>query len=150
MQIRELMNPIVVTIAPEESAALAARLLSRHNLGALPVCGSDGGLRGIVTDRDIIIRCVAASEDPAKVPVRDIMTRDVETIAPSDDLAEAARRMARQQVRRLPVTEGCKVVGMVSLGDLARCHACDMEAAAALSEISKNVKPRPSDPEPSL
>jgi len=141
MQIQELMNPAVVTIAPEESAALAARLLSRHNLGALPVCGSDGGLRGIVTDRDIVIRCVAASEDPARVPVRDIMTRDVETIAPTEDAAEAARRMARQQVRRLPVVDGRRLVGMVSLGDLARCRACDTEAAAALAEISQNVKP---------
>ena len=56
MQVRDLMNPIVVSITPEESAALAARLLSRHNLGALPVCGGDGGLRGIVTDRDIVTR----------------------------------------------------------------------------------------------
>lgn len=148
MQIQELMTPAVVTIAPEESAALAARLLSRHNLGALPVCGGDGGLRGIITDRDIVVRCVAASEDPARVPVRDIMTRRVETISPTDDASEGARRMARQQVRRLPVVDGGKVVGMVSLADLARCRACDMEAAAALSEISQNVKPRPKDPEP--
>lgn len=141
MQIQELMNPVVVTIDPEESAALAARLLSRHNLGALPVCGSDGGLQGIVTDRDIIVRCVAASEDPARVPVRNIMTRNVETVSPSEEVEEGARRMARRQVRRLPVVSGRKVVGMVSLGDLARCRACGMEAANALSEISQNVKP---------
>lgn len=60
MQIRDCMSGAVVTIAPEESAALAARLLTRHNLGALPVCGYDGQLRGIVTDRDVITRCVAA------------------------------------------------------------------------------------------
>ena len=63
MEVRELMNPSVVTIEPGASAALAARLLSRHNVGALPVCGADGRLRGMVTDRDIILRCIAAEED---------------------------------------------------------------------------------------
>ena len=139
MQVRDLMNPSVVSITPGESASLAARLLSRHNLGSLPVCGEDGGLRGIVTDRDIVTRCVAAQEDPSKVPVRDIMTRNCAVVAPDDDAHEAARRMAAQQVRRLPVTEGGKIVGIVSLGDLAKCQAFDMEAAKALSEISENI-----------
>lgn len=67
MQIRDCMSGAVITIAPEESAALAARLLTRHNLGALPVCGYDGRLRGIVTDRDIVTRCVAVDQDPSRV-----------------------------------------------------------------------------------
>ena len=140
MQMRDLMNPSVVSITPGESAALAARLLSRHNLGSLPVCGEDGGLRGIVTDRDIVLRCVAAEEDPGKTQVKDIMTRNCAVVSPEDDAREAARLMAEKQVRRLPVLEGNSVVGMVSLGDLARSHRCDMEAGKALSEISDNVK----------
>ncbi len=140
MQVRDLMNPSVVSITPGESAALAARLLSRHNLGSLPVCGEDGGLRGIVTDRDIVLRCVAAEEDPGKTQVKDIMTRNCAVVSPEDDAREAARLMAEKQVRRLPVLEGNSVVGMVSLGDLARSHRCDMEAGKALSEISDNVK----------
>ena len=139
MQVRDLMNPSVVSITPGESAALAARLLSRHNLGSLPVCGEDGGLRGIVTDRDIVLRCVAAEEDPGKTQVKDIMTRTCAVVSPEDDAREAARLMAEKQVRRLPVLEGNSVVGMVSLGDLARSHRCDMEAGKALSEISDNV-----------
>ena len=140
MQVRDLMNPSVVSITPGESAALAARLLSRHNLGSLPVCGEDGGLRGIVTDRDIVLRCVAAEEDPGKTQVKDIMTRNCAVVSPEDDAREAARLMAEKQVRRLPVLEGNSVVGMVSLGDLARSHRCDMEAGKALSEISDTVK----------
>ena len=140
MQVRDLMNPSVVSITPGESASLAARLLSRHNLGSLPVCGEDGGLRGIVTDRDIVLRCVAAEEDPASTPVREIMSRNCAVVSPEDDAREASRLMAAAQVRRLPVTDGDKVVGMVSLGDLARSHRCDMEASKALSEISENVK----------
>ena len=139
MFVRDLMNSAVVSITPEESAALAARLLSRHDLGSLPVCGQNGRLVGIVTDRDIILRCVAAGEDPSRVPVQDIMSRAPVTIAPGDDIHAAARQMAARQVRRLPVVDGGKVVGMVSLGDLAKCRACDMEAAEALSEISENI-----------
>ena len=140
MQVRDLMNPSVVSITPSGSASLAARLLSRHNVGSLPVCGEDGGLRGIVTDRDIILRCVAAEEDPLKTQVKDIMTRNCAVVSPDDDAREATRLMAARQGRRLPVLEDGRVVGMVSLGDLARSHRCDMEASKALSEISENVK----------
>lgn len=142
MFVRDLMNPSVVSITPEESAALAARLLSRHDLGSLPVCGQSGKLMGIVTDRDIITRCVAAGEDPSRVPVQDIMSRSPVTVSPSDDVHAAARQMAARQVRRLPVVEAGKVVGMVSLGDLARNRRCDTEAAEALCDISANPKRR--------
>ena len=140
MQVRDLMSQGVVSITPGESAALAARLLSRHNVGSLPVCGEDGRLRGIVTDRDIVLRCVAAEEDPSKVPVRDIMSRNCAVVSPNDDARAASRLMAAAQVRRLPVTEEGKVVGMVSLGDLAVSQAYDMEASKALADISDNVK----------
>ena len=139
MQVRDLMNPNVVTVEPGSSAALAARLISRHNIGALPVCASDGRLRGMVTDRDIVLRCIAAEEDPAQTLVRDIMTRECATVAPGDDCREATRIMSAQQVRRLPVVEGGKVVGMISLSDLARSRRFDMEAAQALCEISENI-----------
>lgn len=139
MQVRDLMNQSVVSITPAESASLAARLLSRHNLGSLPVCGEDGGLRGIVTDRDIVTRCVAAEEDPEKVQVKDIMTRNCAVVSPDDDARECARMMASKQVRRLPVLEGGKVVGMVSLGDLALSQQYQMETSKALSEISEHI-----------
>lgn len=139
MRVRDLMSPSVVSITPTESAALAARLLSRHNVGALPVCSPDGQLRGIVTDRDIVLRCVAAEEDPAQTQVKDIMSRNCAVVSPEDDIRLAGRLMAAGQVRRLPVLENGQVVGMVSLGDLARTHSCDMEAGKALSEISENI-----------
>ncbi|MCF2597019.1 CBS domain-containing protein [Pseudoflavonifractor phocaeensis] len=139
MEVRDLMNASVVSVEPTSSAALAARLISRHNVGALPVCSEDKRLRGMITDRDIVLRCVAAEEDPAQTMVRDIMTRNCATVSPGDDCREATRLMAAQQVRRLPVVEGGKVVGMISLGDLAKSRRFDMEAAQALSEISENI-----------
>ena len=142
MLVHELMRGGVVSITPEESAALAARLLSRHDLGVLPVCGQDGALLGIVTDRDIITRCVAAGEDASRVPVSDIMSSSPVTIAPEDDVHTAARQMAVHQVRRLPVVRNGQVVGMLSLGDLAQNRQCDTEAAAALGDISCAIRRR--------
>ena len=142
MLVHELMRGGVVSITPEESAALAARLLSRHDLGVLPVCGQDGALLGIVTDRDIITRCVAAGEDASRVPVSDIMSSSPVTITPEDDVHTAARQMAVHQVRRLPVVRNGQVVGMLSLGDLAQNRRCDTEAAAALGDISCAIQRR--------
>lgn len=141
MQVSDLMNSHVVSITPDESCTLAARLLHRHNVGSLPVCGADGKLRGIVTDRDIVLRCVAAESDPQTTKVREIMSRGVQYVTPADDVREATRKMATSQIRRLPVVDdGGKVIGMLSLGDMAKTHAFDMEAAKALSDISVNVK----------
>lgn len=140
MRVQDLMSKSVVTITPEESAALAARLLSRHELGALPVCAADGTLVGIVTDRDIVTRCVAAGEEPGRVPVRDIMSPAPSVITPETPISDAARLMAQRQVRRLPVVEQGHVVGMLSLGDLARSRRTDTEAAEALSDISASLR----------
>jgi CBS domain-containing protein len=140
MQVSEIMNEDVVTISPDEPAALAARLFFRHNIGSIPVCSADGHLRGIVTDRDIVLRCVAAENDPATTPVRAIMSGSVVTASPTDDVSQAARKMADAQIRRLPVVKNGKIVGMLALGDMARQNRYDMEAAKALSEISSNIR----------
>ena len=140
MLVQEVMNRNVVSIDPGESVALAARLLSRHNVGSLPVCGPGGRLLGIVTDRDIVLRCVAPEEDPRTVPVRTVMSRNPSFLLPEDDIRQAAQLMSLHQVRRLPVTDEGKLVGMLSLGDLARCGKAEMEVSRALLDISGNVK----------
>ena len=134
------MNDSVISIDPQESAALAARLLARHNVGALPVCSSNGQLQGLVTDRDIVLRCVAAESDPLATTVAWIMTKRPASVSPADDVRLAAQRMSAQQVRRLPVVEKGKVVGMVSLGDLAKCGRYEMEVSKALTDISENIR----------
>ena len=140
MLVKEVMTSSVVSIAPEESAALAARLLARHGLGALPVCSAEGILRGMVTDRDIVVRCVAAGDDPERTRVAEIMTRRVLAAEPDRSVDEAARLMAREQVRRLPVQEHGRLVGMVSLGDVAVRPDYTMEAGEVLQEISQNIR----------
>lgn len=140
MQVKDIMNPSVISVKPDDTAADAARLIARHNVGSLPVCGEDGGLRGIVTDRDIVLRCVAAQEDPSKTKVSALMSRNCATVSPQDDARAAAQMMAQSQVRRLPVLENDKVVGILSLGDIALSQRCGMEASKALTEISDPVK----------
>ena len=141
MEVRALMSRDVVTVSPKEPATVAARMLARYNIGALPVA-ENGRLRGMITDRDIAVRCVAAGRDPGQTPVEEIMTGRVVSAAPGDDAEEAARCMAREQIRRLPVVERGCVVGMLSLGDLSVNDRMKMEASACLSEISSNVKHR--------
>ena len=139
MQVKEVMSRRIIAISPEETVAVAARLLSQHN-GALPVCSRDGRLRGMVTDRDIVVRCVAAGDDPECTRVAEIMTRRILAAEPDRSVDEAARLMAREQVRRLPVQEHGRLVGMVSLGDVAVRPDYTMEAGEVLQEISQNIR----------
>ena len=94
----------------------------------------------MVTDRDIVVRCVAAGDDPERTRVAEIMTRRILAAEPDRSVDEAARLMAREQVRRLPVQERGRLVGMVSLGDVAVRPDYTMEAGEALQEISQNIR----------
>ena len=140
MKVAEIMSRSVVSVNHKEPVTAAARLMKRHNLGALPVCDDEGRLRGLVTDRDIVTRCVAMDYDPTDTMLREIMTRGIMTCAPEDGADDVAARMGREQIRRLPVTAEGKLVGMVSLGDIARRQRLAMEAAAALTDISANIR----------
>lgn len=139
MKVKDIMNQNVICVAPDEMASVAARMLSRHNIGALPVC-ERGRLSGMVTDRDIVLRCVAAEKSPQQTPVREIMTGRVISVSPEEDAQAAAELMAKEQVRRLPVAENGQVVGMLSLGDLTVNRGLQMEVSECLAEICCNVK----------
>ena len=140
MNVRDCMNKQVIAVTPEESVAVAARLMARHNIGALPVQARDGSLCGIVTDRDLVLRCTALERSSTETSVARVMTGRVASIPPTASLMQAADKMAREQVRRLPVVEGRRLVGMVTLGDLSHRDDYAMEAAEALSEITANIK----------
>lgn len=142
MKVQEVMTQTVIRISPEESAAVAARTLTHYNIGALPVCGGDGRLCGVLTDRDIVTRCLAAGQQPEKTLVRSIMTNNVVSVRPDMDLGVAASLMAKRQVRRLPVVENGSLCGMISLGDLSRNEQSAPDATDALAEISSNVAQR--------
>lgn len=139
MKVRELMTDRIIRVGPEETVEVAARTLTQYNIGMLPVCREDGSLCGLVTDRDLVTRCIAANRSPAKTTVRQVMTGNVLTVRPDMEAGVAAHLMGRQQVRRLPVVEGGKLCGILSLGDLANREESVMDAADALMDISGNM-----------
>lgn len=112
-QLREIMTPAPVSIAPSTSVVDAARLMRERDIGSLPVA-ENGNLLGIVTDRDLVVRGIA--EMSIDTQIRDIMSPDVVCLSPNDDLRQAEETMARHGIRRLPVCEGSQLVG---IGDVA-------------------------------
>lgn len=139
MKIGELMTTPAIHIEPEESVEVAARTLERYNIGALPVCREDGSVCGMITDRDIVTRCLASNRSPEKTSIAQIMTGRVLSVSPETEIGAAAHLMAREQVRRLPVIREGKLCGMVSLGDIASREETVYDAGDALSDISKNL-----------
>ncbi len=136
MKVKDVMTSQVIRIRPEEPVSVAARMLEHYNIGALPVCGGDGALRGMVTDRDLVVRCLASERAPRNTTVGDVMTGRVVCVQPETELALAARLMGANQVRRLPVTRDGVLCGMVSLADLAAQEETAPEAEDALRQIS--------------
>ena len=142
MKLREVMSSPVIRIHPDETVSVAARTLARYNIGILPVCGGDGRLCGLVTDRDLVTRCLAAGRSPLHTPVRDVMTSQVVSAGADLDASAAAEMMGKEQIRRLPVVENGRLCGMVSLGDLAVQAESALNAADALTGISSILSSR--------
>ena len=142
MKLREIMSAPVVRIHPQENVAVAARMLEHYNIGAMPVCGSDGRLQGMITDRDIVTRCLASGKNPSSTRVSDVMTAGIVAVRPDMEVSTAAALMGSRQVRRLPVMENGRLCGMVSLGDLSLKEETSIEAADALTEISSHLSSR--------
>ncbi len=117
--VRDFMTTSIETVSPEQTAMDAAAFMLSADTGSIPVCDGDKVI-GMITDRDIAVRGVAAGKGP-ECCVRDLMTNNIVCARDSDDVNTVAQRMADSQVRRLPVLDSSnKLVGMVSLGDLAR------------------------------
>ena len=141
MEVKDIMTRSVVTVDSAESVEIAARTMAQHNIGALPVV-SGGKLCGMLTDRDIVTRCLAANRIPATTTVKQVMTEQVTSIRPDMQTGVAAHLMGRLQVRRLPVVENGKLCGMVSLGDFAVREETVIDASDALADVSSNVSQR--------
>ena len=133
--VNDVMSKKVVAGLPGATLEEAARLMKEHDVGVLPVV-SGGELKGLVTDRDIVLQCVAAGKEPSQVKAYQIMTKDVVSVSPGQTVSEAARLMGKEQIRRLPVLKDGVIDGMISMADIARRHA-GPEVAAAISEISE-------------
>jgi CBS domain-containing protein len=129
--VKDVMSANPRAIGSTDSVVDAARLMRDEDVGSLPVV-EDGRLVGMITDRDIAIRVVAASAQPESLTVGDIASRDAITTQPEQDLDEALRLMAHHQVRRLPVVEGNRLVGILAQADVA--HEEDREKVGEMVE----------------
>ena len=118
---RDIMTSGADYLETSTTVLEAAKKLASEDYGAMPICDGDQ-LKGMITDRDIVVKVLAAGKDPASTQVIDLTADqgEVVTIGADDPIEEAARTMAQHQVRRLPVIDGTKLVGMVSQADLAR------------------------------
>jgi CBS domain-containing protein len=140
MKIRDIMTKDVRTLSPDAKMIDAAKLMRDHDTGFIPVL--DGTeLCGVITDRDIVVKCIAEGHDENRCPVSSHMETEVDVIGPDADVEEASRIMQEDQIRRLPVCEGNRLVGVVSLGDLAIKARGEVPAAKTLRRVSKGVKP---------
>ncbi len=113
----------------------AAKKFASEDYGALPICEGEK-LRGMITDRDIVVKVLAEGKDPASTQVIDLVQGEVVTIGADDPIEEVSRTMASHQVRRLPVIDGTKLVGMVSQADLAK-HADEAKVGETVEAISQ-------------
>jgi len=137
MQVREIMTRDVKIVSPDDTLQNAARIMAEVDVGAIPV-GQNDRLLGMLTDRDIAVRAVAAGKTPGKCKVRDVMSEGVKYVYEDETTEDIARNMAGLQVRRLPVLNRDKrLVGIVSLGDLAISPAEGERAKKAIAGVSK-------------
>lgn len=141
MKVRDIMTANVEAVGPETDLVTIARRMKELNVGSLPVVENDQ-LVGIITDRDIVIRGVANGLSLQEAQVRNYLTPNPTTVTPDADAREAAELMGREQIRRLPVVEGGRLVGMLAIGDVAVDVGKDRLVGDALQQISEPAQPR--------
>jgi CBS domain-containing protein len=142
MKISDIMTTNPASVAPDATLGEVATLMRQEDCGSIPVV-EDGRLVGIVTDRDIVVRAIAAGKDAKRTPVSEVMSADPITIDPNDDVMEAERHMRERQVRRLPVVEDGKLVGIVVTAQIAR-RAEAKQTGETIKEISEPASGRAS------
>ena len=138
--IQDVMTKDVQFISPEQTVRRAAQMMDEYNVGSIPVCDGDE-LVGMITDRDITVRSTAAGQVPEKTRVGDVMSTDVRTCHAGQTVDEVLGQMGNVQIRRVPVVDqqSHKMVGIVSLGDMATTQSKGVEQA--LEEISSPSEP---------
>lgn len=139
MIVQQIMTQFPTTLGPDDSVHKAAQIMRDEDIGSLPIVDDNGSLVGIVTDRDIVIGCIAQGHD-LDSPVAECMTPDPDAIAKDTTVEQAARQMSQMQVRRLPVVEFGRLVGIVSLGDIAESAAPEQDKAETLEDVSRDAQ----------
>jgi CBS domain-containing protein len=138
MKVRDVMTSSVDWVTPDTSVVEVAQLMKKDDVGSIPIC-KDNSLIGMITDRDIVLKVVAAGGNIRNISAKDIMSTDIISVSADQDVHEAANLMSKYQVRRLPVLEKGKLMGILAIGDLAIEKIHINEAGDALSDISQGA-----------
>ncbi|RCW44690.1 CBS domain protein [Halopolyspora algeriensis] len=117
---REIMTPGAECVRSDQTAADAARLMAEHSVGALPIAGDDNKIKGVVTDRDLVIKVMGQGRDAGTFPAGDLNQNEAVTVGADDSVDEVLATMSQHQVKRLPVIDQDRLVGMVAMADVAR------------------------------
>jgi CBS domain-containing protein len=133
---REIMSPDPTCVKEDESLVEAAKKMADLDVGALPICGNDDRLKGMLTDRDIVVKCIARGGDPAQQTAGSLAEGKPVTIGADDDIREALTTLEKHQVRRLPVIDGHDLVGIISQADIALSLSAT-ETGETVEAISK-------------
>jgi len=137
MKVKDIMTKSPETVGPGALIGDVAKLMRDLDVGIIPVVGDDE-LKGVITDRDITIRVTAAGLSPFEVSVQDFISPNPVTVSPGDDIEKAREIMSENQIRRVLVTDGKKLVGIISLGDLAtKDRSEDTATGDVLEDISE-------------
>ena len=134
MLIKDVMSRHIATVGEETTIADTAVLMEEYDIGVVPVV-EQKQLLGVVTDRDIVLRCVAKGKDITQTKVKEVMSKNMVSVSPDQPLDMALQAMAGRQVKRLAVTDQGKLAGVISLSDIARIRS-STETSWALTEIS--------------
>ena len=121
MKVKDCMCDDVCCVKPNAKVQEVAKLMAQNHIGCVPVCDNNDCICGIVTDRDVLLRCVACDKDIHQTPVSDIMSCNVYTCQENDEMSNAESKMGQQQIRRLPVCDNQnRIVGILTIGDIAQ------------------------------
>lgn len=138
MKVRDIMTSDPQTAPPGSYIGDVARMMRDLNVGIIPVVNDQGNLLGVITDRDITIRVAAAGLNPFETSVQDFLSPNVVTVSPDDSVDKARQLMGDKQIRRLPVLDNGKLVGILSIGDIAtKDTSGDKATGDTLEEISE-------------
>jgi len=135
MLVKDIMSRNLITVKESDTIQHAAELMRQYDIGILPVV-EGSSVTGVITDRDIVTRGVSQKSSVSELTVCDCMSKSTVCANPDQQVSEAAKTMAAQQVRRVPVVENGQLCGILSLGDISK-NGCDTEVASAMCEISK-------------
>lgn len=136
MKVKECMCSEVVCVKPDTTIQNVAKQMQEAHVGCMPICNEENKVVGIVTDRDLILRCIACDKDYKQTPVSEIMTTNIYSVKPEDTVSEAIKYMCDCQVKRIPVIQDGILKGIITLGDLAK----DPEISdTAVGNTAKNI-----------